>query len=107
MIPFSNKCFLFYRYKIHLQLLLDWDYLLELSIYSTINASIIFGDENKKNVSVKTVYKDMFQRSADVEEFISIVFPVDEYIILLDSKIFCLLYDIDLVIISDRTYVLK
>lgn len=49
----------------------------------------------------------MFQRSADVEEFISIVFPVDEYIILIDSKNFCLLYDIDLVIISDRTYVLK
>ena len=60
----------------------------------------------KKDVSVYNCMQYMLQRSADVEEFISIVFPVDEYIYLIDSKNFCLLYT-DPVIILDRVYILK
>ena len=49
----------------------------------------------------------MLQRSTDVDEFISIVSPVDENIIKIDRKNFCLLCDIDPVIISDIIYLLK
>jgi hypothetical protein len=73
MIPFSNKYLLIFRHSIYLQLLLDWYYLFELSFYSTINKSIIFGDENKKRCFCLQLYKDKLQRSTDMEEFISIV----------------------------------
>jgi len=107
MIPFSNRFLLIFRHNIYLQLLLDYYYLFELSFYSTINKSIIFGDENKKRCFCLQLYEDMLQRSTDVDEFISIVSPVDENIIKIDRKNFCLLCDIDPVIISDIIYLLK
>ena len=70
MIPFSNRFLLIFRHNIYLQLLLDYYYLFELSFYSTINKSIIFGDENKKRCFCLQLYEDMLQRSTDVDEFI-------------------------------------
>ena len=107
MIPFSNKYLLIFRHSIYLQLLLDWYYLFELSFYSTINVSIIFGDENKKRcfcLQLYTRYASTIYRRGRIHQY---CIPVDEYIIMIDSKNFCLLFDIDPIIISDIIYILK